>query len=827
MRRCSIATSSATGGRAGLWPGFYAALLNRFLFRDRKPSWPLALAIGMVAEVLHLLLVLLTHLDDAKRAFDVVMVCTVPMISCNGLAVALAGAAIALASGGRIRRGTGPRDISQKIQAGMLGVVAIGFAITVGFTFVVQQGRSVTETTMTLSQAISDVTADVRTASDENLLNLTIKAARAVRSVEDSLNMDLKEVADSLGVHDIHVIDEDGIIVASTDDTLIGFDMASGEQSAEFLCLLDNVGAKSFVQDYQPMTADSTQWHKFAGVRLEGGFIQAGYDAADFTDDLASEVRSAVRNRHVGTDGFLCVLDENNVMVAMRSDISVGNVNAAMLAQASSGVEPGTLFTAYVNGTEHYAMYEDGEGLRIYVLIPVSEAQFSRDLSILMASFMEVLVFAALFAAIYVLIANVVVTSIWEVNGTLNKITSGDLEAKVEVRDSKEFASLSDDINRTVHALRDAIAAEGARIEADLATAKAIQGSALPTTFPPFPEVDAFDIYASMNAAREVGGDFYDFFLIDDHTLGFLIADVSGKGIPASLFMMAAKSELANYMKSGMDLGEAVHSANVDLCEGNEAGMFVTVWAARLDFKTGHLTYVNAGHNPPLLRHDGQWQWLKQKGGLFLGTFESARYRTATLDLAEGDEILLYTDGVNEAFSLAGEEYGNDRLEAFLVADVRAWARGAEQSDDITMVCLEYGTPPEVSGTIEVDATPAGLDELRRALHFELAQLSCPESAQYQIDIAVEELFSNTCKYGYPEAAGKVRLSYIYNARPSKLTVTLTDWGIQFDPLGYDRTDEVGDFLKGMGIHLAVNYVDDISYVRDEDRNVVAFTKSW
>ena len=215
------------------------------------------------------------------------------------------------------------------------------------------------------------------------------------------------------------------------------------------------------------------------------------------------------------------------------------------------------------------------------------------------------------------------------------------------------------------------------------------------------------DLFASMDAARDVGGDFYDYFELDDHTVAFLIADVSGKGIPGALFMMAAKAEIQNYLSTGMGLANAIGAANKYLCDNNEAGMFVTVWAATLNWHTGLLTYVNAGHNFPLLRHGqgGSWEWLKQKCGLFLGTFDTAKYREMTITLEPGDELVLYTDGVNEAFNIYEEEYGNDRLEAFLTshanerpqelaeglrANVAAWAQGAEQSDDITILVLEY-----------------------------------------------------------------------------------------------------------------------------------------
>ena len=316
-----------------------------------------------------------------------------------------------------------------------------------------------------------------------------------------------------------------------------------------------------------------------------------------------------------------------------------------------------------------------------------------------------------LLAVVYVLAAQllkrVMVDPIDHTNKSLDKIMQGNLDEQVREVGSIEFASLSAGINATVFALKEYAAEAAHRIERDLATARAIQISSLPRTFPAFPGNDAVDLYASMDPAREVGGDFYDFFEVDDHTVGFLIADVSGKGIPASLFMMAAKSEIANRMGVGMDLVEAIAGTNRYLCEHNEAGMFVTVWAATLDWETGELTYVNAGHNYPLLRHGrgGTWTWLTKKCGLFLGTFETARYRKETLVLEPGDELVLYTDGVNEAFDVHENGYGNQRLEDFLEshadlrpqelvqalrADVASWAQGTEQSDDVTIMAVEY-----------------------------------------------------------------------------------------------------------------------------------------
>ncbi len=314
--------------------------------------------------------------------------------------------------------------------------------------------------------------------------------------------------------------------------------------------------------------------------------------------------------------------------------------------------------------------------------------------------------------------------------------------------------------------------------------------------------------------------------------------------------MMAAKSELRNYLSTGMDVRDAVASANVSLCEKNEAGMFVTVWAAKLDWTTGELTYVNAGHNFPLVRRGlgGEWEWLKRKCGLFLGTFETAKYREETIVLRPGDELLLYTDGVNEAFSSNDEEYGNDRLEAFLDAhkdlhprdlvrslrsDVAAWAGGTEQSDDVTILALEFGTAPEVTGAIEVPAELSYLDDVINLVDVELVGRLCPVGIRHRVEVALEELFVNVCRYAYADKdePGMVRVSYAYGTNPSSITVELVDQGIPFDPLTLGDPTKPSSIqeakIGGLGIFMVRKSMDDFAYVRDAGNNVVAFSKRW
>ncbi len=253
------------------------------------------------------------------------------------------------------------------------------------------------------------------------------------------------------------------------------------------------------------------------------------------------------------------------------------------------------------------------------------------------------------------------------------------------------------------------------RTELDMAVQ--IQESMLPSTFPAFPDRPEFDLYASMDPAREVGGDFYDFFLVDDDHLALLIADVSDKGVPAALMMMSAKILIHYRACQGGTPAQIMMDVNNELCDKNESGMFVTVWMGILDIRDGALTCVNAGHENPLVkRSNGAFRLFQDKHGLPLGVMPGMRYQDYTLQFNPGDSIFVYTDGVPEANNPSKELYGLQRLEAALRglvnpspedvlkavrADVDAFVGSAEQFDDLTMLCMEYrGTTGETNGEV-------------------------------------------------------------------------------------------------------------------------------
>ena len=250
------------------------------------------------------------------------------------------------------------------------------------------------------------------------------------------------------------------------------------------------------------------------------------------------------------------------------------------------------------------------------------------------------------------------------------------------------------------------ITAEKERIGAELNVAKQIQADLLPSIFPAFPERAEFDIYATMDPAKEVGGDFYDFFMLDEDHLVFVIADVSGKGVPAALFMAIAKTLIKNQVLKGDEPASVFEAVNNQLCENNKEGMFVTAWMGVLEVSTGNLTYVNAGHNPPVIKgEDGVFRYLKCYPDFVLAGMEGIPYTQASLQLHKGDSIYLYTDGVPDTINMKEEMYGDDKLEVALnlhkeetpeeilravKQELVEFAGEAEQFDDVTMLCINY-----------------------------------------------------------------------------------------------------------------------------------------
>ena len=681
---CSVSTALA---------GFYSAGLRKIMFDDEKPGGFISLAIGIVMEVFHLSMVFLTNLNDVDNAMNVVKACSLPMITANGLSTMISVYAAKLFSP-TDDEDEKKRTISDSIQIGLLVSVIIIFGITTSFNYEMQSQITDEQVKSQLTQSILDIEADVEDASSSNLLLIAHGVAN--RLDKASLN----ELAKEFEISEISLVGNDGIIYDSTNPDYIGYDMRSGEQSQAFICLL--YGTNEYVQDYGPINYDNNVYRKYAGVAIKDGFIQVGYDTKELQNDIAAEVKLSAKNKHVGKTGYLIVADHQLNIVSAPSEhyySTIAEYGFDVNAPAD------TLNSAVVDGEPVKFVYSEAEGYFIVSVLPEDEGYKVRSVATYVNVFMEIMAFAILFVMIYNLIKTVVVANINKTNTALAKIIDGNLDEVVKVNDTAEFEELSTDINLTVDKLKEFIADAKARIDAEIQYAKTIQESALPHAFP---NDNKYEIFALMEPAKGVGGDFYDFYKTTRHGVNFMIADVSGKGIPGAMFMMRAKAELHTLTETGIPVNEVFTYGNERLCEGNEAGMFVTAWEGNINLETGEVRFSNAGHNPPvIMRTDGTVEYIRGKSGFVLAGMEGVKYQLQELQMNEGDVIFLYTDGVVEAANVDNELYGEDRLLECLkgidisnvsmdylccevIGNVGMFVGEAEQFDDITMLALRY-----------------------------------------------------------------------------------------------------------------------------------------
>ena len=837
---CTVATILA---------GFMAAGLRKLMFDNKKPTWGYGICIAIVCEVIHMILIFLTNMDDSYYAFEFVKGATIPMLLGNSIAVGCAIIIVSLLSHERFTRNKGSERIANTFQRWLLICIVIAYLITSAFTFILQNGMVKIDTQAVFTAAINDVETDIKGKSDAQLLGI---AKQVKQEYERDPASSLLELAQKHEIIEINVVNDAGMIVNSTEADVIGnYDMNSKAQSKEFVDMLKT--QDSFVQQYSPRGKDATVWRKYAAVNLSGGgFIQVGYDAEQFHEMLNEFVVDVTKNRHVGTGGFVAVCDDKLSLVIDNeyAGFPVSVIGIVPPAEMKEGKTATALYYADIvdgkteGSLRHMYVFKFVEGYCIIAAMPESEAMFMRDASLYTSIFMQVLIFAALFVFIYILIKRVIINNLKKINDTLSKITEGDLNVTVDVRSNEEFSSLSDDINSTVTTLKRYIAEAAARIDKELEYAKQIQLSALPTNFP---QNEDHSIYAQMIAAKEVGGDFYDFYKLSENTIAFLAADVSGKGIPAAMFMMTAKTIIKDLAERGLAVNEIFTLANEKLCENNESGMFVTAWMGILDLTTGNIQFANAGHNPPLLkRADGSFEYLKTRAGFVLAGMEGIRYRAGDLTLKPGDRLFLYTDGVPEATNTDNQLYGEDRLLAFmnqnasmeatdllpaLKANIDEFVGEAPQFDDITMLMFDY-KPGKRGAQMTNQTFPAKTDALPDVLGYveqALERFECPMKIQMALCVAIEEVFVNVAHYAYGDGEGDMDLGIGFDEESRVITFRMADKGVPFDPLKKPDPDitlsaEERD-IGGLGIFITKKTMDSISYAYENGENILTMTK--
>ncbi|MDO5582259.1 MAG: SpoIIE family protein phosphatase [Planctomycetia bacterium] len=521
----------------------------------------------------------------------------------------------------------------------------------------------------------------------------------------------LNQIAKDLQVDELHVSDSKGILVASYPcrKEYKRYDMNSADQSRVFMPAITDPKFE-LVQEMQKQGAGSAVV-QYTGVarKDEPGIVQVAYVPKRLEEAIKlADIANLAAGFRIGSNGEMVII-KGNTIVSVQDRNLLGKNIADFGVPLRQFAKAQKSFRARIKGVPVLCLFEKiGNDTTLLGFLPENEMYVSRNSMAIELTVANLLLFVVVFVLVSSLVQRIVINGIYRVNHSLKEITDGNLDEKVNVRTNKEFNDLSHGINCTVSALKDAIAEAAARIDRELEFARAIQLSALPKIFPPFPDRKEFDIYASMFPAKEVGGDFYDLFLVDNNHLAFVIADVSGKGIPAALFMMTSKTVINNYAKTGISAAEVFTRTNEYLCANNEAGMFVTAFIGILEIDTGKLTIANAGHNPPLLRQGSQsFQWLKTKNGFVLGGMEGVQYPEAEIQLVPGDVIYLYTDGVTEALNPSSEFFGDPRLLetvnqkiegifspetliGHIKKEIALFRKDAQQSDDITMLAVQY-----------------------------------------------------------------------------------------------------------------------------------------
>ena len=403
--------------------------------------------------------------------------------------------------------------------------------------------------------------------------------------------------------------------------------------------------------------------------------MQNARDDLDKIYESIKDTYEGVQPLHVEVEDIVFGMSEEELFEICDSDDNIisGVHKGGVLPRLDDMDEDDDgFFKATLYDTKSYCKIYEFDELKVIVYMPMKDIYSSRDARAYEIVLADIIVFTVIYILVSMLVQNIVVGNLQMVNESLNKITDGDLNEKVDVYSSFEFASLSNDINQTVSALKNYINAAEKRVEQELFMAKSIQESSLPRNFS-FPRKD-FEIYATMDAAKEVGGDFYDFFFIDVNKLCMVIADVSGKGIPAALFMMRSKTTIRSMAESGN-------------CQ-----------------TPAHET--DAGHEyPAIMRVGGEYELYKQKHNVALAVCEGMKFREYEINLNPGDRLFVYTDGVPESKNKENVQYETDRLinilnkrkdasdKLLLPAvrrDIESFVNGADQFDDITMLGFSY-----------------------------------------------------------------------------------------------------------------------------------------
>ncbi len=685
-------------------------------------------------------------------------------------------------------------SFAHKLAVGLcvLYLVAIAVVWHMGTKFAHREAEAL------LKSAQQDLFVTLNDYLDHLLVANALKIIDQCGTYEAAAKADLAEYCKTYGFDEINVVDTNGIEIASTVPIIVGKDMHRHPLTAEFLRLLDGV-TMVHTQKLRPSVSEPDKRFKYCGVAFKQGrgFIQVGYEEEHFKRGFPIIFRTLTQSWRIGHKGYYVFANAETNAVVSEPQNRVGLTLSDLGFDVKSiPDDENTTFRQVLPGKICCVCRSTiFAGHRLIAIVPQNEYQRN----------------VALFALLYAVILFLFLAFL---TSMLFGAAKSNEQLKASIKERQE------------------------RMRKEMQVAKTIQASALPCVFPPYPNILEFDIFAQMKTAKQVGGDFYDFFFLDNDHIAFLIADVSGKGIPAAMFMMTAKTTIRSIASSSNAPADILAKANARLAENNEADMFVTVWLGILDPKTGILTYANAGHNFPLIkRADKSIEWIRSKPSLVLAAMPEAKYKSFETTLHPGDALILYTDGVTEAVNPALELFGEKRLEESVAkssshfcsdieADVMKFADGAEQADDMTMLTLKYrGAPVTHEQTFSV--TLATMPDISNFLGDTLHSSNCPQKFVSELQIANDEIVSNIIKFS---GASKMTLRIDHVPVVNIWRISYIDDGMAWNPMTVaepDTTIPMEDRpTRGLGVLLYKKLADQVRYVRENDQNVIQLRKT-
>ena len=626
-------------------------------------------------------------------------------------------------------------------------------------------------------------------------------------TAEKAAKEDMSATARRLHVDRVSVVGSNGVVLASSEPKLVGFDFASHTNTVEFL---DLNGKEHFIAQpfRRPVDNPQAPLMKFVGIAFQnGGFVQIGdsIHPGDTHRRRDYVFVQSMQDEHISNNGYFVIVDpaEGTIVSTQDREKAGGKAADAGFVDLDFADGDGPV-RARIFGQNSLVWRVKPEFFDVvgYVVFPLADLMHERDISIFLAA----LLFLVGYSVVYVFLLKI----------------------------SGQSARLREQ-NAQMEAFH---AREASARQRDLMLAKNIQVSALPCIFPPFPSHREIDLYALFRTAKEVGGDFYDFFFVSPARLCLVIADVSDKGVPAALFMMKARSMIKSCVMTREKLEDAMSDANGMLCTNNVAGMFVTAWVGVFDLDSGELEFVTAGHNPPyILRKNGELESLKVRPSLVLSAMEGVKYRVNRNRINPGETLFLYTDGVTEATSRSGELFGEKRLEECLCAvsgdaeakcrqivqTVDGFAAGVPQSDDITVLAFSF----KGSENGRSETFPANLEGLSSAAVFLetcLDEGKCSDKTKSAMMVALDEIASNIMHYS---GAADFTLKVVFE--DDLVRVVFSDSGKPYDPLEKEDPDvslsAAERKIGGLGIFMVKRMMDEMHYVRDHEQNILTIGK--